>query len=116
MRPLCAVELRSERLLGGAYADALHAAGAAHCLSVHPTMPPVEVQDAVAGAVQRGPALVVRWILRGTQRYEAARERYRPFAALVDEDPATRAVIAELCAAASPRASSPTTRRRARRR
>jgi len=98
--PLYAVELRTERLLGADYAVALEAAGAVHCLNVHPAMPPVDLQDAVVGAVERGPALVVRWMLGGTQRYEAARERYRPFDALVDEDPAARDAIAELCTAA----------------
>jgi len=98
--PLYAVELRTERLLGAAYADALAACGAAHCLNVHPTMPPVDVQASVVGALERGPALVVRWMLGGTQRYEAARERYRPFHALVDEDPAARDAIAGLCVAA----------------
>ena len=46
-------------------------------------MPDVALQAATidpAGA----PALVVRWMLGGDQRYEAARERYRPFDALLD--------------------------------
>jgi uncharacterized protein YecE (DUF72 family) len=98
--PLYAVELRTERLLGEGYAQALAAAGAVHCLNVHPTMPPVDVQESVVGALERGAALVVRWMLGGAQRYEAARERYRPFGALVDEDPDARDAIAALCRAA----------------
>ncbi|MBY0280345.1 DUF72 domain-containing protein [Candidatus Binatia bacterium] len=95
--PVYAVELRTEKLLGGAYAQALESAGAVHCFNVHPTMPDVALQAATIDPT-RGPALVVRWMLGGAQRYEAARERYRPFDALVDEDPAARASIAELCA------------------
>jgi uncharacterized protein YecE (DUF72 family) len=95
--PVYAVELRTEKLLGDAYAQALASAGAAHCFNVHPTMPDVALQAAVLDP-SSGPALVVRWMLGGDQRYEAARERYRPFDALVDEDPAARAGIADLCA------------------
>lgn len=100
--PLYAVELRTEQLLGADYAQALESAGAAHCFNVHPTMPELALQAAVADPA-RAPALVVRWMLGGAQRYEAARERYRPFDALVDEDPAARASIAELCADAARR-------------
>lgn len=95
--PVYAVELRTEKLLGEAYDQALASAGAVHCFNVHPTMPDVALQAATVDP-SRGPALVVRWMLGGEQRYEAARERYRPFDALVDEDPAARASIAELCA------------------
>ena len=95
--PVYAVELRTEKLLGDAYAQALASAGAAHCFNVHPTMPDVALQAATIDP-SSGPALVVRWMLGGEQRYEAARERYRPFDALVDEDPAARAGIADLCA------------------
>ena len=94
--PVYAVELRTEALLGEAYAQALASVGAAHCFNVHPAMPEVALQAATidpAGA----PALVVRWMLGGEQRYEAARERYRPFDALVDEDPTARGAIADLC-------------------
>lgn len=100
--PVYAVELRTEKLLGDAYAQALDSAGAAHCFNVHPTMPDVALQAATIDP-SRGPALVVRWMLGGEQRYEAARERYRPFDALVDEDPGARSAIAELCADAARR-------------
>ncbi len=98
--PLYAVELRNERLLGASYAAALAAARAVHCLNVHPTMPDVELQDAAVGVVAGGPALVVRWMLGHAQRYEEARERYRPFATLVDPDPETREAVARLCTSA----------------
>jgi uncharacterized protein YecE (DUF72 family) len=100
--PLYAVELRTEGLLGENYAAALAATGAVHCCNVHPSMPDVELQAAVAG-VARAPALVARWMLGGEQRYEAARERYRPFDALVDEDLAARRALAGLCADATRR-------------
>ena len=43
------------------------------------------------------------WFSANRPRYEAARERYRPFDALVDEDPSARTSIAELCADAARR-------------
>jgi len=100
--PLYAVELRTEKLLCSAYAQALASAGAAHCFNVHPTMPDLELQAAVCDP-SAAAAVVVRWMLGGAQRYEAARERYRPFDALVDEDPAARTSIASLCADAARR-------------
>jgi len=87
--PVYAVELRTAALLGADYAQALASVGAAHCCNVHPTMPDVELQAATVDPAA-APALVVRWMLGGDQRYEAARERYRPFDALVDDDPAAR--------------------------
>lgn len=98
--PLYAVELRTEKLLGAAYAQALASAGAAHCFNVHPTMPDLELQASVCDP-SAAAAVVVRWMLGGAQRYETARERYLPFDALVDEDPAARASIATLCADAA---------------
>ena len=97
-----AVELRTETLLGERYVQALASTGAAHCFNVHPSMPDVALQAALLDPA-RMPALVVRWMLGGGQRYEDARERYRPFAALVDPDPVARGAIAELCAAAARR-------------
>ena len=40
-------------------------------------------------------------MLGGDQKYEAARDRYRPFDRLVDEDPPARAAIAARCVAAA---------------
>jgi uncharacterized protein YecE (DUF72 family) len=100
--PVYAVELRTERLLTAEYAQALADAGAAHCFNVHPTMPALELQAGIVDPAA-APALLVRWMLGGARRYEAARERYRPFDQLVDEDPDARTAIAELCADAARR-------------
>ena len=94
--PLYALEIRNAELLTPAYAAALAATRACHCLTVHPTMPAVDQQAAVTQA-EAGPAVVVRWMLHPGLRYEAARARYAPFDTLVDEDPPTRQAIAALC-------------------
>ncbi len=94
--PLYAVELRNRELFTTAYVEALVAAGAVHCFNVHPTMPPIHEQYRLAQIAASG-TLVVRWMLHPGQRYEAARRRYEPFDQLVDEDPASRQQIAQLC-------------------
>lgn len=94
--PLYAVELRNAELLTDAYCEALLDTGAVHCFNVHPSMPPPREQYRLAGAAAT-PALVVRWMLHPTQRYEAARSRYEPFDRLVDEDPSSRRAIADMC-------------------
>ena len=71
-----AVELRDTELLTPEYFDALAVGGAVHCVNVHPT----------------GLGLM----LHAGFAYEEARERYRPFDRLLDEDPATRAALARL--------------------
>ncbi|MBX3026152.1 DUF72 domain-containing protein [bacterium] len=96
-----AVELRTEPLFTDAYRQALRAAGACHVVTVHPTMPAPRAQ--AAQLAQDAPAVVVRWMLGHGQRYDDARQRYRPFDRLVDEDPASRAEIATLCRAAAAR-------------
>ncbi|HXO29109.1 MAG TPA: DUF72 domain-containing protein [Thermoanaerobaculia bacterium] len=58
--PLYAVELRNRELLTADYAAALAAAGACHCLNVHPRMPDVRVQARLAG-VAAAPLTVGRW-------------------------------------------------------
>jgi uncharacterized protein YecE (DUF72 family) len=100
--PAYAVEIRSAGWLTERYAAALADAGAVHCLTIHPTMPDLPTQIRVAHAALGGPC-VVRWMLRSGASYEAARERYRPFDRLVDEDPATRSDVAALCLAAAER-------------
>jgi hypothetical protein len=65
-------------------------------------MPDLATQARVAAAALSGPC-VVRWMLRSGASYEAARERYRPFDRLVDEDPSTRSAVADLCLAAAGR-------------
>ena len=98
--PLYAVEIRHRPWLCDAYAKALRETAAVHCVSVHPTLPPVAEQARIAG-VGEGRGLVVRWNLGGGQRYEEARDRYAPFDRLVEEDVPTRSAIAELCLAAA---------------
>lgn len=93
--PRYAVEVRNKELLGPRYAAALAAAGAIHCLNVHPRMPDLGTQARDSGALV-GPALLVRWMLGGDLSYEAARQRYQPFDRLIDEAPAVRRTVAAL--------------------
>ncbi len=95
--PLYAVELRDRDLFTPGYLAVLDSAGARHGFTVHPRMPSVADQWALVRTVRPGP-LVVRWMLGGDQEYEEARSRYAPFDRLVDEDPATRDVLADLAA------------------
>lgn len=98
--PAYAVELRNDQLLTSGYARAIRAAGAHHCINVHPTMPEPDVQAArlLAADAPDEQLLIVRWMLARHLRYEEARERYRPFDCIVDEDGGTRRALAQLCA------------------
>ncbi len=98
--PLYAVELRNAALLTPDYAAALAATGVAHCYNVHPSMPPPDEQ-ARHVPLEQNPALVARWMLNARYDYEAARAAYAPFDRLVDEDPASRAALADLCGRAA---------------
>lgn len=93
-----AVELRDAELFTAHYVDALAAAGARHGYVVHPRMPPLARQRELAPLV--GP-VTVRWMLHAGFAYEEAKQRYQPFDALVDADPANRTAIAALCADAA---------------
>jgi uncharacterized protein YecE (DUF72 family) len=94
-----AVEIRNRELLEPAYAAALAASGVAHAFTVHPSMPPLEIQ-AAAVPPETQPALVVRWMLGHGRGYEEARDLYSPFDQLAAPDPGSRASIAELVARA----------------
>ena len=94
--PWYAVELRDAALLGEPYFAALDGAGARHCFSRHPRMPPIAEQLRAAGPRRGGP-VVVRWMLHPGLGYEQALRRYEPFTKLVDEDPETRETLAALC-------------------
>jgi uncharacterized protein YecE (DUF72 family) len=94
--PAYAVELRNRELLSADVARALADTGAVPCLTVHPTMPPVDEQARVLDVAGTGP-IVVRWMLGAGQEYEAAKARYAPFDRVVDPDPATRGAVAALC-------------------
>lgn len=87
-----AVELRNKDLFGAAYLQVLSRLSVSHCLTVHPSMPPI-LQQARALPVQ--PLTVIRWML-GSGQYDEAVARYEPFDRLVDEDLPTRAAIVEL--------------------
>ncbi|MEQ1854861.1 MAG: DUF72 domain-containing protein [Longimicrobiales bacterium] len=88
-----AVELRTPAFITRDYAALLEATGVAHCYNVHPTSALLARQLEHVQAYQQ-PVLVVRWMLGGGQEYVAAKTRYAPFDRLVDEDPASRELIA----------------------
>ena len=95
--PTYAVELRDRELLCPAYVHALASADAVHCLNVHPRMPPIAVQRRLLNDAQPARPVVVRWMLHEGLRYDQAVSRYEPFSRLVDEDPHSRAQLADLC-------------------
>jgi uncharacterized protein YecE (DUF72 family) len=88
-----AVELRTPSFLTEQYVELLEGVGAAHCYNVHPTMSSLATQLAVVQPFYQ-PVLLIRWMLGAGLEYEAARRKYEPFDRLVDEDPATRELIA----------------------
>jgi uncharacterized protein YecE (DUF72 family) len=94
--PLYAVELRDHAIIGPDYLEALRAAGAHHCLGLHPRMPVASEQARETGLDRAGP-LVVRWNLHAGYAYEEAKARYAPFTRLVDEDLPNRIALARLC-------------------
>jgi hypothetical protein len=51
--------------------------------------------------VNANPLLIMRWMLHSGASYEGARAQYAPFNRLVDEDAASRELIAEACADAA---------------
>jgi uncharacterized protein YecE (DUF72 family) len=97
--PQYAVELRNRELLTADYAAALAAAGACHCLNVHPRMPDVRVQAHLAG-VATGRMTLGRWLLGTGATYEGASKRFAPFNRLRAPDPAARRALAELASEA----------------
>ena len=90
--PAYAVELRDPEILGAAYEDALAAAGAVHCASVHSRMPAVDSQVADRGS---GP-LIIRWMLQPGEDYESAGTKFAPFDRLAEPDKLNRSRITEL--------------------
>jgi uncharacterized protein YecE (DUF72 family) len=91
-----AVELRNRQLLSQDYGDALFAAGACHCLNVHPGFESLD-QQIDQGLHLIGPALVIRWMLRRDLDYGGAVKRYFPFSQLTDPDPSIRELLVKLC-------------------
>ncbi|HSY37876.1 MAG TPA: DUF72 domain-containing protein [Polyangia bacterium] len=97
--PAYAVELRNVELFTPEYGAALLDAGALHCHNVWSAMPPLLQQARAIPPGARRP-LLVRWLLRAGDNYEAAGERYQPFDRLREEDPENRSAIATLVAKA----------------
>ncbi|HEX5757778.1 MAG TPA: DUF72 domain-containing protein, partial [Thermoanaerobaculia bacterium] len=93
--PLYAVELRNRELVTADYAAALAAAGACHCANVHPRMPDVRAQVALA-ETHRAPALLVRWMLPEGMTYEEAGRKWAPFDKLKRVDRIARRAVAEV--------------------
>jgi len=90
-----AVEVRNAELLTPAYARALAAGGALHAHNAWGTMPSVLAQARLIPPLSRKP-LIVRWLMRRGDEYEAARSRFLPFNRLVEPDVTTRTDIAAL--------------------
>ena len=97
-----AVELRQNGLLTPAYVQALAAHGAVHCHNAWSGMPPVLAQAKQVLPSARNP-LIVRWLLAPGERYEDARDRFRPFDRITREDVPVRSAIARLVAKAAAR-------------
>jgi len=106
---------RNRELLTADYAAALAAAGACHCLNVHPRMPDVRVQAHLAGVADSPmtattatppmtpirpttptPMTIGRWLLGAGAEYEAASRRFAPFNRLAAPDPGARRALAEV--------------------
>lgn len=97
--PLYAVEVRNRALVAPDYAPRLGGLlaerGAVPCLTVHPTMPTVEVQSREL-ALDPSRPLVMRWMLRGNHAYDEAKDLYAPFDRVVEPDDAARDALARL--------------------
>ncbi|MGF6263555.1 uncharacterized protein YecE (DUF72 family) [Paraburkholderia youngii] len=95
-----AVEIRDAILLTPRFIRMLKTAGVRYCVGIHARMPDPLRQAAALALLDGEPAgpLIVRWSLHGGFKYEQAKAKYEPFNRLVDEDPATRASLAELAA------------------
>ena len=93
------VEIRNRDLLTDDYAAALAHGGGVHVHTVHPAAAPLaeQLERCPPGS---GGALLVRWMLRPTLSYEAARDLYEPFATLQAPDPERRGRIAAAVRAA----------------
>jgi uncharacterized protein YecE (DUF72 family) len=90
--PVYAVELRDPEILGAQYEDALAAAVAVHCSTVHSRMPPVDAQVLEGHS---GP-MIIRWMLQPGDDYESAGARFAPFNRIVEADKLSRSRIAGL--------------------
>src|SRR5690606_5440405 len=93
-----AVEVRDPQWLTAQFTQVLKATGATYCMGLHARMPRIAEQLPILRAMWPGP-LVCRWNLNplhGAYGYEAARDLYFPYNALLDPDPDTRAALARV--------------------
>jgi uncharacterized protein YecE (DUF72 family) len=95
-----AIEIRDASLLTPRFIRTLKATGVRYCVGIHARMPDPPRQAAALALLDGEPAgpLIVRWSLHGGFKYEQAKAKYEPFNQMVDQDPATRASLAELAA------------------
>jgi uncharacterized protein YecE (DUF72 family) len=93
---VCAVEIRDPELLTDDYLAALCAGGATHCIAIHARMPSATEQARFWLESGNRQPLVIRWSLHSGLKYEEAKERYRPFNAIIDRDDAGRDQIVSL--------------------
>lgn len=93
--PLYAVEVRNRSLVGAELGELLAESGAVPCLTVHPTMPDLELQSREL-ALDAARPLVMRWMLRANHAYAEAKELYAPFDRIVEPDDASRDALARL--------------------
>lgn len=97
--PLYAVEVRNRTLVGPELGETLAEAGVVPCLTVHPTMPELEIQSREL-ALDASRPLVMRWMLRANHQYAEAKDLYAPFNRLVEPDDTSRDALARLARAA----------------
>jgi uncharacterized protein YecE (DUF72 family) len=100
--PTYAVELRDSRLFLPIYAQALAHGGAVHCYTVHPAMPPLDIQRLRMPPVNQ-PALVLRWNLAHGHTFTTAGRAFGPYNRLQKPDLPHRQLIAGLCHQAAAR-------------
>jgi len=100
--PRYAVEIRNHQLLTPRYMQALRAAGAVHCFSVHPRMHELGHQMKLID-LEPDDMVVVRWMLCRHYDAEQARSAFSPYAELLEPDPKTRRAIATLIERAASR-------------
>ncbi len=89
------IEIRNAGWLTERYVQALADAGASHCLSVHPRMPPLATQARIA-APTFVHGILCRWNLGHGLEYGAALRSYAPFNRLLAPDEATRQWVAKI--------------------
>jgi uncharacterized protein YecE (DUF72 family) len=94
--PVYAVELRDPEILGAHYEDALAAAGAVHCSTVHSRMPPVDRQVLSAFSDGQSGPMIIRWMLQPGDDYESAGARFAPFNRITEPDKLNRGRIVKL--------------------